>query len=91
MGRLKNDSVYAGATNDLIDFTSHMANAYFRSVKEALKAKAPHKLYLGCRFNYGDFAGNAVQQWIVDIAAKYCDVVSFNRYTYSAYSAFQGS
>ena len=63
-----------------------MANAYFRSVKEALKAKAPHKLYLGCRFNYGDFAGNAVQQWIVDIAAKYCDVVSFNRYTYSAYS-----
>lgn len=83
---MKNDSVYAGATNDLIDFTSHMANAYFRSVKEALKAKAPHKLYLGCRFNYGDFAGNAVQQWIVDIAAKYCDVVSFNRYTYSAYS-----
>lgn len=47
---MKNDSVYAGATNDLIDFTSHMANAYFRSVKEALKAKAPHKLYLGCRF-----------------------------------------
>ena len=41
---MKNDSVYAGATNDLIDFTSHMANAYFRSVKEALKAKAPHKL-----------------------------------------------
>lgn len=40
MGRLdENDSVYAGATNDLIDFTSHMANAYFRSVKEALKQK----------------------------------------------------
>lgn len=83
---MESDSVYAGATTDLIDFASHMANAYFRCVKNALKAKAPNKLYLGCRFNYGDFAGNAEQQWIVDIAAKYCDVVSFNRYTYSACS-----
>lgn len=83
---MKNDSCYAGAKEDLIDFTRHMANAYFCSVKDALKNKAPHKLYLGCRFNYGDYAGNAGQRWIVDIAARYCDIVSFNRYNYSAYS-----
>lgn len=83
---MRSDSIYAGAKNDLVDCTIHMANAYFRSIKNALKAKAPDKLYLGCRFNYGDYAGNAIQQWVVDIAAKYCDVVSFNRYTYSAYS-----
>lgn len=83
---MQSDSVYAGAREDLTDCTRHMAHAYFRTIKQALKAKAPHKLYLGCRFNYGDYAGNPYQQWIVDIAAKYCDVVSFNRYTYSAYS-----
>ena len=83
---MKSDSCYAGAKEDLIDFSIHMANAYFRCIKNALKTKAPNKLYLGCRFNYGDFAGNPVQQWIVDIAAKYCDIVSFNRYAYSAYS-----
>ncbi len=83
---LQSDSIYAGAKNDLIDFTTYMAETYFSCVKEVLREKAPHKLYLGCRFNYGDFAGNAFQQWIVDIAARFCDVVSFNRYTYSAYS-----
>lgn len=83
---MKSDSCYAGAKEDMVDFTAHVANAYFRCIKNALKAKAPDKLYLGCRFNYGDFAGNPVQQWIVDIASKYCDIVSFNRYTYSAYS-----
>lgn len=83
---MENDSVYAGAKNDLADFTVHAANTYFRCIKDALKVQAPDKLYLGCRFNYGDFAGNSYQQWIVDIAAKYCDIVSFNRYTYSAYS-----
>lgn len=83
---MKNDSIYKGATADLVDFTTHFANTYFRSIKNALIKKAPYKLYLGCRFNYGDYAGNPYQQWIVNISAKYCDVVSFNRYTYSAYS-----
>ena len=82
----QSDSVYVGATNDLVDFTNYMAETYFCTVKEVLREYAPHKLYLGCRFNYGDFAGNAVQQWIVDVAARFCDVVSFNRYAYSAYS-----
>lgn len=83
---MKSDSIYAGATDDLVDFTAHFAHTYFRVVKSSLKKNAPHKLYLGCRFNYQDYAGNPYQQWIVNISAKYCDVVSFNRYAYSAYS-----
>lgn len=83
---MENDSCYVGAKEDMVYFTKHMANVYFRIIKEALKVKAPNKLYLGCRFNYGDYAGNPQQKWIVDIAARYCDVVSFNRYAYSAYS-----
>ncbi len=83
---MKSDSIYQEATADLTDFTAHFANTYFRCIKNALARKAPHKLYLGCRFNYGDYAGNPYQQWIVNISAKYCDVVSFNRYAYSAYS-----
>lgn len=83
---MENDSCYVGAKEDMVNFTKHMANVYFRIIKEALKAKAPNKLYLGCRFNYGDYSGNPQQRWVVDIAARYCDVVSFNRYAYSAYS-----
>ena len=66
-------------------FSAIVANTYYRIIKESLARFSPHCLYLGCRFDFHyypteDTSGN----WIVQIAAKYADVVSFNRYRYSA-------
>ena len=64
------------AAEDLRRFYRRIAEAYFRTVRDAVKEVAPNQLYLGCRF-----------AWVNDIAAgvatAYCDVVSYNRYTYS--------
>ena len=61
---------------DLRRFYRRVADAYFRTVRDAVKEVAPDQLYFGCRF-----------AWVNDIAARaateYCDVVSYNRYTYS--------
>jgi Beta-galactosidase len=61
------------ARNDLIAFYVKTAETYFRTVRDAIKAVAPHQLYLGCRFaSVNDQAAKA--------AGKYCDVVSYNLY-----------
>lgn len=83
---IKSDSIYQGANTDMRAFTLYFANTLFKRIKAGLKFRAPDKLYLGCRFNYGDYSGNSTQRWIVDISSLYCDVVSFNRYLYSAFS-----
>jgi hypothetical protein len=61
---------------DLATFYTKIAETYFGVIREELKKVAPHQLYLGCRF-----------AWVNDRAAraatKFCDVVSYNRYTYS--------
>ena len=64
------------AREDLAAFYTKTAETYFKTIRDELKKAAPAKLYLGCRF-----------AWVNDraalAAAKYCDVVSYNRYTYS--------
>ncbi len=61
------------AGDDLTAFYTKAAGQYFRTVRDTIKAVAPHQLYLGCRF-----------AWVNDLAAvaagKYCEVVSYNRY-----------
>jgi hypothetical protein len=61
------------ANGDLVAFYTRIAEQYFRTVRDAIKAVAPNQLYLGCRF-----------AWVNDRAAaaagKYCDVVSYNLY-----------
>jgi hypothetical protein len=63
----------AKAREDLIAFGAKLAETYFRTVRDSIKAVAPNQLYLGCRF-----------AWVNDEAAraagKYCDVVSYNLY-----------
>jgi len=60
---------------DLRLFYIKTAETYFRIIKEEMNKIAPHRLYLGCRFAWvNDLASRA--------ASKYCDVVSYNRYTY---------
>jgi hypothetical protein len=61
---------------DLEEFYTKTAETYFSTIRRELKRIAPEQLYLGCRF-----------AWVNDRAAraatKFCDVVSYNRYTYS--------
>jgi len=70
---------------DTKEFTLIAINDYFKFVSSTLKKLAPDKLYLGPRLDFHfypseDFRNN----WIVNIAAQYCDVVSFNRYRNTA-------
>lgn len=61
------------AKADLTAFYAKAAGQYFRTAREAVKAVAPHQLYLGCRFAW-------VNALAASAAAKYCDVVSYNVY-----------
>ena len=65
------DKVKAG--DDLRAFYTRTAEQYFRTVRDTIKAVAPHQLYLGCRFAW-------VNDRAAAAAAKYCDVVSYNLY-----------
>jgi len=70
---------------DIYEFSEVIANTYFKVIKGTLKKVSPNKLYLGCRFDFHYYpVEDSTINWIVDIAAKHCDVVSFNRYRYSA-------
>jgi len=66
----------AKARPDLEAFSTRIAEEYFRVCRDAVKAVAPNTMYLGCRFAW-------VHDRAVVAAAKYCDVVSFNKYQYS--------
>ncbi len=66
----------AKAREDLEAFSTRIAEEYFRVCKAAVKAAAPNTMYLGCRFAW-------VHDRAVRAAAKFCDVVSFNKYSYT--------
>lgn len=59
---------------DCGDFGLKFAERYFSTVHDAVKRVAPNNLYLGCRF-HGHIDGA-----LVAVAAKYCDVISYNIY-----------
>ena len=61
------------ARDDLVAFYARTAEQYFKTVKACVKEAAPHQLYLGCRFAW-------VNDVAAGVAAKHCDVVSFNLY-----------
>ncbi len=64
------------ARDDLAAFYTKTAETYFGACRDAVKQVAPNKLYLGCRFAW-------TNERAVRAAAKFCDVISFNRYQYS--------
>jgi len=64
------------AGEDLKAFYTRIAETYFRIISEELREAAPKQIYMGCRFAW-------VNDRAVRAAAKYCDIVSFNRYNYS--------
>jgi hypothetical protein len=69
------DSRHPAVRTDLETFSEEYLVTYFRGCRDAIKAASPNHLYLGCRFSG---SGNAL---VMRIAARYCDVVSINRYT----------
>jgi hypothetical protein len=70
---LKANPKTEAAIKDLTDFTDVVSEMYLKGVRDAVKAVAPNKLYLGCRSVGGSVNVMAMQ-------AKYCDVISMNRY-----------
>jgi len=64
------------AHDDLTAFYTKTAETYFKTIREEVKKVSPNQLYMGCRF-----------AWVNDLAAraaiKFCDIVSYNRYSYS--------
>jgi len=58
------------------------ANLYYQIVREEVKRVAPHKLYLGSRL-HGHAFPHGSKPHIVAAAAKYCDVLSINRYRFT--------
>ena len=58
---------------DLAAFSRRFAEAYFRTVAEALRRHDPDHLYLGSRFAWQTAEA-------VEACARWCDVVSFNCY-----------
>lgn len=59
--------------DDLRGFVKEIARAYFRTVRDALKASDPDHLYMGCRFAWKTPEA-------IEAAAEFCDVISFNLY-----------
>ena len=69
---------------DLRTFTKKIATRYFSLIRDRIREVAPNKLYLGARFGlplYPDMSSR--EDWLMPVAAEFCDVVSFNRYRYT--------
>lgn len=60
-----------------------IAETYFSICREEMRKALPHLLYLGCRFDFHYFPAEGPKVPVC-MAAKYCDVVSFNRYRFTA-------
>lgn len=58
---------------DCEEFYRRLCEAFFRTCREEVKRLAPHQLYLGCRFNHSN-------DIVMAVAARYCDVISYNLY-----------
>ncbi|HVS54060.1 MAG TPA: hypothetical protein VHD62_17020 [Opitutaceae bacterium] len=57
---------------------------YYRQVSAVAKELMPNKLYLGSRLDYHDWPDVEPNRFeIVRLAAKYCDVISFNFYKFT--------
>lgn len=63
----------AAAPQDLADLLRLFARRYYSKVREVVKEADPNHLYLGSRIN-------VYVNEVVEAAAEYCDVVSFNVY-----------
>jgi len=73
-----------GAVKDMSAFDLVVIEKYYQTCKTLLKNAAPASLYLGSRLHCHYYPDDKGETGIIKIAAKYCDVVSFNRYRFIA-------
>jgi len=79
------EAIPDGASVDLEAFSGLLADQYFKVCRDEVKRVAPSKLYMGCRFDFHYFPDEETDgAWAIPIAAEFCDIVSFNRYRFSA-------
>ena len=64
------------ARDDLLAFNDRIVEQYFRLCRNAVRKHAPGQLYMGCRFAWSN-------PKVIRIAAKCCDLVSFNLYRWT--------
>ncbi len=65
------------AEEDLNLFYDKLTNKYFKTIHDELERVAPHQLYMGCRLAW------AQNDYTMHAAAKYCDIISFNKYEHT--------
>jgi len=65
------------------DFMKQFTALYYSQCRDAVKKVDPEMLYLGCRMDFHLYPEDTSLNYIIKIAAQYCDVVSFNRYRYT--------
>ena len=80
---LNNRQVIAGAAADMREFMTEFTTLYHSVSRNAVKALAPGLLYMGSRMDFHLYPEDTSLNYIIKIAAEYCDVVSFNRYRYT--------
>jgi hypothetical protein len=69
---------------DLKSFNLEIARKYHEVINEEIKQAAPNKLYLGSRMALHAYPDESnEQEWLVQVAAEFCDIVSFNRYRFT--------
>ena len=69
---------------DIQIFDLKILDEYYKICREELKSFAPNKLYFGSRLHCHYYPDDQSEVKIIEVAAKYCDVVCFNRYRFSA-------
>ncbi len=60
---------------------AYAVNYYFKACSDAMKDSVPEKLYLGNRKHY--FTPDFMSRQELYAAARYCDVISLNRYAFT--------
>jgi hypothetical protein len=73
-----------GAREDARRFEGLILDRYYRICREEVKRVAPSKLYLGSRLHCHYFPEDPTETELIRIAARHCDVITFNRYRFSA-------
>ncbi len=65
------DEPVEGSINDCTEFSAILIKEYFKNVSLVMQQVAVGKLYLGCRYV-------TVNERVLRLAAKYCDVLTFD-------------
>ncbi len=68
------------STEIKIAFLRLVAERYFAATAGAIRRADPNHMVLGCRFAGGP---NGVHPVVMEVAGKYCDIVSFNHYPWA--------